>query len=147
MFLLDANALIALCWSGHDHHASALAWFKANSRQGWATCALTQAAFVRVILQPAFSGEALEAGNIIELLARSTAHPRHHYFAIDFDMRAVQATCTGGLLGHRQITDAWLLTTAIRHRAKLATFDAGIASLLATPAERSAHITPLKARA
>ena len=145
MFLLDANTLIALCWSGHDHHVSALAWFKTHARQGWATCALTQAAFVRVILQPAFSGQSLLAAGIVELLARSTAHPQHHYCSIDFDMRAVQAACTGGIQAHRQITDAWLLATAIRHQAKLVTFDAGIASLLATKAERSAHVTLLRA--
>ena len=145
MVLLDANALIALCWSGHVHHAPALAWFKTHAKQGWATCAFTQAAFVRVILQPAFSAESLQAGSIVELLARTTAHRQHHYLGMDFDMQVVQSTCTGGLFGHRQITDAWLLTTAMRHGARLATFDAGIASLLATPAERSAHVTLLKA--
>lgn len=145
MYLLDANALIALCWNKHAHHESALAWFKNHATKGWATCAWTQAAFVRVILQPAFSGEALQADSIVELLVRTTAHPKHRYLHINFEMRAVQEACTGGLLGHRQITDAWLLTTAIRHRTKLVTFDSGLASLLATPAERAAHITQLMA--
>ena len=145
MFLLDVNTLVALCWSGHAHHASALGWFKEHAKQGWATCAFTQAAFVRVILQPAFSGEPLQANQLIELLARTTAHPQHRYLEIDFDMRRVQQACTGGLLGHRQITDAWLLTTAIRHDARLVTFDRGIASLLATHLERGAHIVTLKA--
>ena len=145
MFLLDVNALVALCWSGHVHHASSLGWFKAHAKRGWATCAFTQAAFVRVVLQPAFSGESLQASEVIELLARTTAHPRHNYYSIDFDMRRVQEACTGGLLGHRQITDAWLLTTAIRHRARLVTFDRGIASLLATQTERAAHVMVLQA--
>ncbi len=143
-YLLDANTLIALCWSNHIHHTMALAWFKNHSRHGWATCALTQAAFVRVILQPAFSGESMQAHEVIELLARTTSHPQHHYLPIDFDMLQVQVACTGGLLGHRQITDAWLLATAIRHKAKLVTFDAGISSLLAKSAERSAHAHLLK---
>ena len=143
-YLLDANTLIALCWSEHVHHKAALAWFKSHAKQGWASCALTQAAFVRVILQPAFSGENLPANEVVELLARNTAHPQHSYLAIDFDMRAVQATCTGGLLGHRQITDAWLLTTAVRHQVKLVTFDSGIASLLATQVERAKHLLCLK---
>ena len=143
-FLLDANVLIALCWSNHAHHKAALSWFKGHAAHGWATCAFTQSAFVRVILQPAFSNSAMQAAEVIELLALNTAHAKHHYLDVDFDMRAVQTACTGGLLGHRQITDAWLLATAIRHKTKLVTFDAGIASLLATPAERTAQLTVLK---
>ena len=145
MFLLDVNTLVALCWSSHAHHAAALNWFKEHAKQGWATCAFTQAAFVRVILQPAFSGEPLQANQVIELLARTTAHAQHRYFEIDFDMRRVQQACTGGLLGHRQITDAWLLATVIRHEATLVTFDRSIASLLATQAERTARLMILKA--
>jgi len=143
-FLLDANVLIALCWSNHAHHKAALSWFKGHAAHCWATCAFTQSAFVRVILQPAFSNSAMQAAEVIELLALNTAHAKHHYLNVDFDMRAVQTACTGGLLGHRQITDAWLLATAIRHKTKLVTFDAGIASLLATPAERTAQLTVLK---
>ena len=143
-FLLDANVLIALSWSNHVHHNAALNWFKGHAAQGWATCAFTQSAFVRVILQPAFSGSAMQSAEVIALLALNTAHAKHHYLNVDFDMRAVQTACTGGLLGHRQITDAWLLATAVRHQAKLVTFDAGIASLFATAAERAAHLTLLK---
>ena len=96
-------------------------------------------------MQPALSGEPLHVDQVIELLERTTGHPKHRYRAMDFDLRRVQQACTGGLLGHRQITDAWLLTTAIRHDARLVTFDRGIASLLATPAERTARLVLLKA--
>ena len=34
------------------------------------------------------------------------------------------------LLGHRQVTDAHLLSLAIRHRGRLATFDRGILDLV-----------------
>ena len=50
MFLLDVNALVASCWSSHEHDAAALKWLKEHAKQGWATCAFTQAEFVRVIL-------------------------------------------------------------------------------------------------
>ena len=49
-------------------------------------------------------------------------------------------SCTGGLRGHRQITDAWLLTLAMRNQVKLVTFDGGIAQLLATTEERAQHL-------
>jgi toxin-antitoxin system PIN domain toxin len=139
-WLLDANALIALGWPAHEHHERMLRWFGRHAREGWATSALTQAAFVRVISQPAFSGQAISIGEIAEVLLRNTAHPKHRFLAPDFGIEQVLGSCTGGLRGHRQVTDAWLLTLAMRHGARLLTFDGGIAQLLATAAERQRHI-------
>lgn len=138
-YLLDANALIALGWPAHEHHERMIRWFKAHARHGWATTALTQAAFVRIISQPAFSGRAIGVSEIAEVLLRNTAHPRHRFLALDFGIEQVLGCCTGGLRGHRQITDAWLLTLAVRNEARLVTFDSGIAQLLATAAERERH--------
>ena len=143
-YLLDANALIALCWSSHQHHESAIRWFSAHNTQGWSTCAFTQAAFVRVSLQPVFSGQAVSSSDIVEVLRLNTSQAQHSYLPIDFDMCQVYSACTGGIAGHRQVTDAWLLTAAIKHHAKLVSFDSGIASLLATTSERAAHLHLLK---
>lgn len=142
-YLLDANALIALCWPTHQHHDAMRAWFNRQASSGWATCALTQAALVRIALQPAFAGRHVEVAEVAELLRRNTAHPQHRLLALDFDFSRVLATCTGGIWGHRQITDAWLLAVAVRHGCKLLTFDQGMAALLATPAERQAHLLVL----
>lgn len=143
-YLLDANALIALCWPAHEHHPRMLAWFKAHATQGWATCALTQGAFIRVVMQPAFSGPAaakITVSDAAELLLRNTSHAQHRFVSLDFGFADVMAICAGGLYGHRQITDAWLLTAAVKNGMKLLTFDAGIASLLGTRDERQAHIS------
>ncbi|MBI5276408.1 MAG: PIN domain-containing protein [Burkholderiales bacterium] len=142
-WLLDANALIALGWPPHEHHEKILRWFRTHAREGWATSALTQAAFVRVIAQPAFSGQPIGIADVAELLLRNTAHPKHRLLALDFGFDHVMGCCTGGLLGHRQVTDAWLLALAIRHRVKLVTFDKGIAQLLATTQERQRHLAIL----
>lgn len=142
--LLDANALIALCWPAHEHHPRMLTWFKAHAGRGWATCALTQGAFIRVVMQPAFSGPValkITIHDAAELLLRNTSHSEHVFVNLDFDFSDVLATCTGGLYGHRQITDAYLLTCAVKNGMKLLTFDAGINSLLATQVERHAHIS------
>ena len=139
-YLLDVNALIALGWPTHEHHDRMVRWFKTHASHGWATCALTQAAFVRVISQPAFSGQPLGVGEIAEVLLRNTAHSRHRFLSIDFGIEQVLGACTGGLRGHRQITDAWLLTLAMHNRVKLVTFDSGIAQLLATAGERAQHL-------
>ena len=52
----------------------------------------------------------------------------------------VASLCTGGLMGHRQVTDAYLLALAIKRKCKLVTFDSGLQQLLATERERLAHI-------
>lgn len=135
-WLLDANALIALGWPAHQHHDSMHRWFGQHAREGWATTAFTQAAFVRIVSQPAFAGRLIAMPQVAELLLRNTAHPGHRLLPLDFGLEQVLGCCTGGLLGHRQITDAYLLTAAARNNAALVTFDSGIAALLATDAER-----------
>jgi uncharacterized protein len=135
-WLLDANALIALGWPAHEHHAAMQRWFKGHAAEGWATTAVTQSAFVRIVSQPAFSGRVIGVTQVAELLLRNTAHEKHKLLAMDFGFEQVLGCCTGGLFGHRQITDAYLLATAARHKAKLVTFDKGIRDLLATDMER-----------
>jgi uncharacterized protein len=143
--LLDANALIALGWPTHEHHPRMMKWFSQHARAGWASTAFTQSAFVRIVTQPAFSARPIAVGEVAELLLRNTAHPKHRLVALDFGFADVWAACTGGILGHRQITDAWLLTAAIRNRMKLLTFDSGIEQLLANAQERTKHVTVLHA--
>lgn len=143
--LLDANALIALGWPTHEHHPRMLGWFRQHAKAGWASTAFTQSAFVRIISQPAFSGRAIAISEAAEVLLRNTAHPKHQLVALDFGFDDVLAACTGGILGHRQITDAWLLTAAIRNGMKLITFDSGIAQLLANTQERARHVMVLDA--
>ena len=140
--LLGASALIALYWPVHEHHGRMLAWFKTHAGRGWPSCAVTQSAFVRVVLQPAFSGPVaakITVNDAAELLLRNTSHAQHRFVSLDFGFADVLAACTGGLYGHRQITDAYLLTAAIKNGMRLLTFDAGIPGLLATQAEREAH--------
>lgn len=143
-YLLDANALIAMAWPAHQHHARIQAWFKDRARQGWATTAFTQAAFVRIVSQPAFSGgagtHAIGPREAAELLTLSLAHRHHRFLAQDMQIAEVISYCTGGLIGHRQVTDAYLLALAIRSKYQLVTFDSGLKELLATRREREAHV-------
>ena len=90
MHLLDANALIALGWPAHAHHEAMQAWFARQARGGWATTAFTQAAFVRVVSQPAFSGRSIGTAEIAELLLRNLAHPKHELVPLDFGYEEVQ---------------------------------------------------------
>jgi uncharacterized protein len=138
--LLDVNALLAHCWPTHVHHRRMHDWMGRHAREGWLTCAITQAAFVRISCQPAFSSQGFDIEEAWETLHANLRHPGHRWVPLDFAFADVLACCTGGVVGHRQITDAYLLAAAIRAGARLLTFDSGLRSLLATDAERKTHI-------
>ncbi len=142
--LLDVNALIALLWEDHQLHDSMARWFARHARAGWATCAITQSGFIRVMSQPALARHGHTVADLADLLAHNTAQPSHRLLALDFDFSDVLACCTGGVVGHRQVTDAYLLTAAMRGHIKLLTFDTGLGTLRASSAERSAHIEVLR---
>ena len=54
--LLDVNVLIALFDKAHIFHEMAHRWFARNRRHGWATCAMTESAFVRISCGPSYVG-------------------------------------------------------------------------------------------
>lgn len=141
--LLDVNALIALLWEDHQFHDTMAAWFAKHARAGWATCAITQSGFVRVMSQPAVAKAGRSLAELSEVLANNVSHPTHRRLALDFDFTDVIACCTGGVVGHRQVTDAYLLTAATRAGMKLLTFDTGVSMLLASDTERKAHVLTL----
>ena len=142
--LLDVNALIALLWEEHQFHDTMAAWFTRHAKRGWATCAITQSGFIRVMNQPALAKPVRTVTELANVLKQNLAHPAHRLLALDFDFTEVLMRCSGGVVGHRQVTDAYLLTAAMRTGMKLLTFDSGAAALLATDAERAAHIEVLR---
>ena len=125
-FLLDANVLIALAWPEHEFHELVGRWFKRNSAAGWATCPFTQAAFVRVLSNPAFSPDALTPENALRVLESNVLLPGHHFWADSISVPDALRSIEGRLRGHQQITDGYLLSLAVHHRGKLATLDRGI---------------------
>ena len=52
---------------------------------------------------------------------------------------------SAAFVGHRQVTDAYLLSLAQHYKGKLATFDDGIAQLIQANKERRQHITVIEA--
>ena len=144
MNLLDVNVLLALLWPTHPDFAVADAWFRSHSQETWATCALTQSGFIRISAQNSFKhgGRSLDA--IAAGLEMATASVRHRFLTIDFSFKTVGEICTGGVIGHRQITDAYLLALAVKSNAKFVTLDTGVRQLLATEKERASHLTVLE---
>jgi uncharacterized protein len=126
LFLLDANILIALAWPAHSSHDVVKKWFAGHGGKGWASCPFTQSAFVRIISNPSFSRDALSATEALQLLQDNVARPAHQFWPADLPVSdALQGTASG-LTGHQQITDAYLVALAMKHKGKLATLDRGI---------------------
>lgn len=128
-YLLDTNLLIALLWPSHEHHGIAMSWFHRRRGRGWATCPLTQAGFVRIVSNPAFSRDAVQPREAAQVLAANTAAKDHAFWADDVPFSEAVAFTGVRLVGHQQVTDAYLLGLAVHRGGALATLDRHIAAL------------------
>lgn len=116
--LLDANVLIALTVRNHEHHGRARAWLGDTRR--FATCPSTQGSLVRYLVRVAGTDHAAAA---LDLIDRNS---RHEFWPDEF---AYTPESLAGVVGHRQVTDAYLAESAARRSSKVATFDRGLAAL------------------
>jgi toxin-antitoxin system PIN domain toxin len=119
--LLDGNVLVALMSADHVHHAAAVRWFTSTTAP-FATCPITQGMLLRMLMRLAD----LNVDAALAVLAQVEAHPRHRFWP---DVLSYGDVSWRGVMGHRQVTDAYLAALARRHRGKLATFDRGLAVL------------------
>lgn len=126
MALLDVNALVALAWDSHVHHARMRAWFSANSSSGWATCPLTESGFVRVSSNPQVLPVAIGIDAACAVLSALRAHDAHRFLTDDVSLGDSDVP---KINGHRQVTDAHLLTLARRRGVRVVTFDTGMLDL------------------
>ena len=126
MALLDVNALVALAWDSHVHHARVRAWFAANGRAGWATCPITESGFVRVSSNPKILPSPIGVAPARAVLASLRTAGTHRFLADDV---SITDSDFPDIASHRQVTDAQLLTLARRRAVRLVTFDAGLALL------------------
>ncbi len=126
MALLDVNALVALAWDSHVHHAAIRAWFTANESAGWATCPITESGFVRVSSNPIVLPSAIGVDAVRGVLATLRARPDHRFLTDDVSMGDSDVP---SIAGYRQVTDAHLLTLARRRGVRLVTFDSSILAM------------------
>lgn len=129
-FLLDVNILIAMAWPKHPAHEKVQEWLSRHAREGWATCPMTQTAFVRILSNPAFSANALSPTGAIAVLQANLRHPSHSFWPDDLPFTQALESLTTRLSGHKQVTDSYLLGLAIHKKGKLATMDQSILALL-----------------
>jgi toxin-antitoxin system PIN domain toxin len=121
--LLDVNVLIALFDPDHVHHDLAHDWFETNRADGWATCPVTENAFLRILSNPAYGAAVTRVASLAEALRTFCASGHHDFWRDDVSLRDAtlfDVTLTGG---HRHLTDVYLLGLAKKMGGRLATFD------------------------
>jgi toxin-antitoxin system PIN domain toxin len=130
MHLLDVGVLVALFWPTHESHAKAQHWFGRNAKSGWATCPFTQAAVVRILSNPASSPDALTIEEAIKILLANLEHPAHQFWTDDLSFIEAAKAFRTRLVGHQQVTGAYLLGLAMHRKGKLVTMDRAILAML-----------------
>jgi toxin-antitoxin system PIN domain toxin len=117
-YLLDANVLIALTISEHEHHRRVARWLSTVDQI--ALCPIVEGSMVRFLVRIGESARA--AAEILRLLH---ANPRCQFWP---DSVSYADADLGHVRGHRQVTDAYLVAlVAAREGSQLATLDVGLA--------------------
>lgn len=124
--LLDVNVLIALFDTDHPHHEAAHDWFADTHTKGWATCALTQNGFLRVLANPRYGATINRPIDLVTTLTRFCASSHHVFWTDSISLTDIKIFNPALIRGYRQLSDIYLLGLAKKMGGYLATFDAGI---------------------
>lgn len=118
-YLLDANVLIALIAREHVHHERVSSW--AAEVRSFALCPIVEGALIRFAVR--LGASAAEAQQSLSLVRQ-----RQGYEFWSEELSYGDADLHG-VLGHRQVTDAYLASlVAGRSGSLLATLDQGLAA-------------------
>jgi hypothetical protein len=118
--LFDANVLIALAVEDHVHHEVVEHWLLTRAEEHFATTPITQGALVRLLLR-----NGVIINDAVTVLESFLTNPRHEMWPDD---RPYSRDVLRGVIGHRQVTDAYLVSIAKAKNGVLATLDRGMAA-------------------
>lgn len=139
--LLDVNVLLALLDSDHADHGRAREWVAADLAAGWASCAITENGFVRILSQPRYPSP-VSPSQATALLSSACAAGDHIFWPCDLSVLDAQHVDHSRIHSGRQLTDAYLLALSVAHDGRLVTFDRKI-PVSAVPGATAAHLTVL----
>lgn len=126
-YLLDSSVLIALLSFRHEFHERVTEWLGSSERIV-CTCPITEGAVARCFLrEPNVKFE-----DVQESLRSLASQPTHRFIPDDLSYAKLVPT---GIVGHRQVTDAYLAQLARHHGVRLATLDRAQAVLFPDVAE------------
>ena len=127
--LPDVNVLFALLWPRHEFYPAAQSWFADLGSSAWASNALTQLGVLRLLTNPSLTLGAVSAASALTTLAEVTRQDGHEFWPLQQNVALALQQVSSRLQGHRQWTDALLLTTAVERGGVLVTFDSGVKDL------------------
>jgi len=136
--LLDVNVLLALLDVDHVDHRRAEEWISEEIQHGWASCALTENGFVRIISQPKYPCP-VSPSEAVEKLRRATRTEHHEFWPCSISLLEDRRVNSGHVHGPSQVTDAYLLALAVEHGGRFVTFDRSI-PLSAVPGAKPEHL-------
>jgi len=139
--LLDVNVLLAVLDSDHVDHDRAVDWLDDEIAAGWASCAITENGFVRILSQPRYPSPVAPA-EAIELLSGARDSGHHAFWPCDVSVLDTRIVDHSRLHGPRQVTDAYLLALATAHDGRFVTFDRTV-SLASVHGATQEHLTVL----
>jgi toxin-antitoxin system PIN domain toxin len=123
--LLDVNVLIALLDADHADHRRARAWLEAEIGHGWASCAITQNGFLRVVTQPRYPSP-ITSAEAMARLRRATRTEHHEFWPCATSILDERVVDSRRVHGSRQMTDVYLLALAVSNAGRFVTFDRSI---------------------
>ena len=123
--LLDVNVLLALFDTDHVDHGRAREWLAAEISCGWASCALTQNGFVRIISQPRYPSP-IPPTEAMERLYKATENEHHSFWTCGISVLDATRVDRQKVHGPRQVTDVYLLALAVSQGGRFVTFDRSI---------------------
>ena len=138
-YLLDVNVWVALMDEAHVHHANALAFMQRKNLQ-IATCPLVENGVLRVLNLPGYSRFGPAGFEVVRTKLQEICDDQNHSFWPDsLSLRTQGVVNWSRILGHNQITDAYLLALAVSRKGCLATLDHRVA-LSAVPSAKAENL-------
>ncbi|MEO5914005.1 MAG: TA system VapC family ribonuclease toxin [Luteolibacter sp.] len=124
ILLPDVNVLLYLANPDSPFHAAAKAFFMQATREGWATCPITENGFIRIFGHPNFPGGTGSVESARKTIRQWKSLPGHQFWRDDLSL--CDASQFPDLPNSKHLTDCYLLALAANRGGKLATFDKGI---------------------
>ena len=112
--LLDINVLLALLDRDHIQHEQGRRWFQQQVYHGWASCAVTQNGFIRILSQPSYPGPRSHlAGDTTS--GHGYFDRASRYWGSEVSILDETIFNHSRIHGPRQLTDVYLLGLAAHH--------------------------------
>lgn len=132
--LLDVNVWVALLDEAHVHHMVALTFIQRRKLK-ISTCPLVENGVIRVLNLPGYSVYG-PAGfdRVRQKISEICAELDHEFWPDSLSLREPGVLNWSRVLGHNQITDAYLLALAVANQGCLVTLDHRVALSVVTSA-------------